>query len=144
MECAPYVLVLADVPILRNNTDEPYVDLLNKVRGWLDTFIEGPLHPANDVIMVRRVPWIGNGVKKKPGDCVIVNFRSPVTNNYVFTRFYAQSVSLTGIIPLPLGYFYQQATPLMANCISKFRTQPFLSLPLQNRFHALANLDEND
>ena len=113
-DCAPYVLVLTDVPTLQTNTSESYDDLLTKARRWLDMFTKGPCRPGNDVIMVRRVPWIGSGVKRKAGDCIVVNFNNSISSNFILSNFYAHPDTSRGIIPLPLCYFYQPIIPLLS------------------------------
>ena len=143
-DCAPYVLVLSDVPVLTGSDSESFSDLFNKVCWWLDTFVPGHSRPADDVIMVRRVPWLGNGVKRKMGDCVVVNFKNILASNYVLSNFYARFANHSKITPLPLCFFYQQARPLIP--MIKLRTYPQQSNPihLENRFGPLGDLDAND
>ena len=118
-KAAPYVVVLTGVPTLSDNGPESYNELKNKVSWWLDTFIVGPFQPAKDVIMLRRVPWRGNSIKKRRGDCVVINFNNVRAVNYVLSNFYARDASESIIPPLPLSYFYQQINPL----IPRFQAQ---------------------
>ena len=143
-DCAPYVLVLTEVPCLRDNAVESYNALLNKVRWWLDTFIRGPFRPAKNVIMVRRVPWVGYGPKRSKRDCVIINFDNNTFSNSVLATFYAQHEAMDGIIPLPLCYFYQKPIPLLSNL--NFSSHPLRPCPFitQNKFYPLTDMNDND
>ena len=145
-DCAPYVLVLTEVPSLQVNIAEPYDALYNKVCWWLATFTKGLICPAKDVIMVRRVSWIGNSHKRFKGDCVVVNFNNKFSSNYVLSSFHARLGDSAGIFPLPLCFFYQQPISLMtiSNLSSRQLCSSSSFLPLYNRFYPLADINSND
>lgn len=70
----PYVLVLAGVPTLKGDQRESWVDLCNKTVDWLKKY-KG-FHPSdlNEILMVRRVGWVGHSPKNINGDCMVINF----------------------------------------------------------------------
>lgn len=133
---SPYVLVLAGVPNLVGDQRESWADLRNKSIDWLCKY-KG-FHPSdmNDIIMARRVAWIGHSVKNISGDCIILNFRRPHMVQRLLNIFEFHPKYNTAISALPLASFYK---PLPKSA-GVNNSSPFLT----NRFNALSSLDAQD
>lgn len=133
---SPYVLVLAGVPNLVGDQRESWSDLRNKSVDWLCK--HKGFHPSdmNDIIMARRVAWIGQSAKDIRGDCIVLNFRRPYMVKRLLNIFEFHPRSNTAISALPLGYFYK---PLQRSV----GTTDF-SLHLTNRYNVLSSLDTQD
>lgn len=111
-QASPYVIVLNNVPKLAENQSELYETLKNQVVHWIlvtSSFGINMLH--QNIIMLRRVNWVGSSGKLCQGDCV-VNFRSRelvgnlvevLSNNPTESGFNHNDY----ITAVPLGFFYR-------------------------------------
>lgn len=170
-ESAQYTIVLAGVPLLKPGKQESYIDLKNKTMFWLNKNRPLPIQASGEILMVRRVRWIGQRKKDIEGDCIIVNFRDCRVVNHVIGWGHHEPV--VGITPLPLEYFYPYSDQNRSRKVvaDKHRTYggweksmapwvegnewglihrrgralcPTPCLELSNRFSALSRLDDCD
>lgn len=74
-ESAGYTIVMAGVPTLKSDRGESYSELKNKTMYWLNKHRPLPPQAQGEIIMVRRVNWVGKRKKEIEGDCILVNFR---------------------------------------------------------------------
>ena len=154
---SPYVVVLTGVPYLRVNQQEDYHSLRNKISHWMIKFKNLPPSRAQNIIMARRVKWIGMQPKTYEGDCVVVNFRDRGVVNFLLRSPLNQSEVSSTIRCLPLCHFYSMESisqvahmtkvPLVTPRVSIHTPHEASCLPpvaLFNRYEALSNLDQQD
>lgn len=100
------VAVLVGVPALSTTEEESTSALLLKTKKWCDQYCAGNDGISSNIIMARRVRWVGSRPKNIEGDCIIVNFNKC----NVADRLFWDASELTkekGVIrALPLGFFY--------------------------------------
>lgn len=112
-EAAPYTVILAGVPELSPNTQEPFESLRNKVIGWLNIHRPLPSNLRGDILMVRRVSWVGHISKVIKGDCILVTFRNCQIVQLI-TNWLGGS-GTTSIQLLPLSFFYPPRVKINRN-----------------------------
>lgn len=58
-----YVIILTGVPEINNGQRETQLDLRNKCLFWLARYRQFPYDTAGEILMVRRVGWLGKRQK---------------------------------------------------------------------------------
>lgn len=62
----------------------------------------------SQLIMARRVPWIGPLRKEKEGDCVVLHFNNRSIVTFILDMMRTDlDMNLNNIKVLPLGFFYR-------------------------------------
>lgn len=105
---APLVAVLTGVPPLGAETRETTQELMDKSKKWYREYSSGGTDISKNIIMARRVGWVGMSHKNLDGDCIVLNFDKNNLADYLFWD--GSDLKNSGIRPLPLGYFYPPQT----------------------------------
>lgn len=121
-QSSPYVLVLVNVPPLQNGTREDFQQLRNKSLHWLSSNSSLGSRVASNIIMARRVGWIGDGCKRARGNCVIVNFNNPHIAGRLLSDISHRPSNMSGSVikALPLDYFYTHTARSLSNRAGPF------------------------
>lgn len=155
----PYVTILTGVPPLSTHGKESHIELRNKCLHWLVSHKNFMCARANDILVVRRVEWIGPTKKTIAGDCVIINYRNPHIGPYLLRSPTNSGHLKTRLLLKPLEYFYpgpgpppnrNQGSSLeskapwpLHNMSQPVFSQSYLpfNIPLANRFSPLEEVD---
>ena len=154
---APLVVVLCNVPLATYRPAGKLEGIIDKIIHWLSN----RLGPHRDIIqginMVRRVSWVGQGPKRIPNDCIVVNFRHAPLAAKALSLLACNTAFYSPIQVHDLGFFYSPSQQRMgaASAVWHSGANVFHQNPPQrplkyakfksyNRFTPFSGLDDQD